>query len=210
MKRLIMSLAILATPALAVAAPTAYDIDGGHSSAQFSVKHLMVSTVRGEFGKVAGALNLDDADVTKSSVEATIDAASINTRDEKRDGHLKSPEFFDTAKFPNLTFKSTKVEKAGKDKLKVTGDLTMHGVTKPVVLDVEGPTAEMKDPWGNVKRGASGTTKISRKDFGISWNKSLDQGGVVLGDEVAITLDLELNKKMPAAAPAIVPAAAKK
>ena len=128
----------------------------------------MISTVRGEFGKTEAKVVIDEADITKSTVEATIDVASINTRDEKRDAHLKSPDFFDVAKFPTMTFKSTKVEKAGEG-LKVTGDLTMHGVTKPVVLDVTGPSQVIKDPWGLSRRGVSATTKVNRKDFGVSY-----------------------------------------
>ncbi|NNB89168.1 YceI family protein [Corallococcus exiguus] len=190
---------------LAVAAPSfafasAWEIDSSHSGAQFAVKHMMVSNVRGTFSNVKGNVNLDDKDITKSTIEATIDATTINTNEPKRDEHLKSPDFFDTAKFPTITFKSTKVAKAGKDKLNVTGDLTMHGVTKPVTLAVEGPTAETKDAWGNVRRGAVATTKIKRSDFGLTWNKALEAGGVAVGDEVTITLDLETTKKPDAAA----------
>jgi polyisoprenoid-binding protein YceI len=167
-----------------------WEIDSVHSGAHFTVRHMMVSNVRGEFGAVTGTLNLDEKDVTKSTVEASIDATTINTREPKRDTHLKSPDFFDVAKFPTITFKSKKVEAAGAGKLKVTGDLTMHGVTKSVVLDVEGPGAAM----GN-KRGASATTKINRKDFGLGWNKVLEAGGVAVGEEVKVEIDLELNKK---------------
>ncbi|HSP78492.1 MAG TPA: YceI family protein [Myxococcaceae bacterium] len=189
---------VLAAPSLAFGAE--YVFDASHSNAQFSVRHMMVTNVRGEFPKMTGSVNLDEKDVTKSSVEATIDVASINTREPKRDDHLRSPDFFDVAKFPSMTFKSTKVEKAGKDKLKVTGNLTIHGVTKSVVLDVEGPTPEIKDPWGNTKRGLVATTRISRKDFGMTWNKALEAGGVVVGDDVNITIDVEMNKKQPAEA----------
>ena len=199
MKNLLVFALASFVPALATASE--WDIDPAHSAAQFSVRHLMVSNIRGEFGKVTGTVNLDDKDITKSTVEATIDATSIITRDEKRDGHLKSPDFFDVAKFPTVTFKSTKVEKAGKDKYKVHGDLTIHGVTKSVVLAVEG-SAEQKDPWGNVKRGFAATTKINRKDFGLAWNKALETGGVVVGEEIAITLDIEAAKKVAAPAPA--------
>jgi polyisoprenoid-binding protein YceI len=190
----LFAVAALAAPSLARA--SAFDIDTAHSAASFSVRHLMVSNVRGDFGKVTGTV---DWDGKAGSVEATIDVSSINTRDEKRDGHLKSPDFFDVAKFPTITFKSTKIAADGKGKLKITGDLTIHGVTKSVVLNVEGPTAESKDPWGNTKIGAAATTKINRKDFGLGWNKALETGGVVVGDEVSITIDLELNKKAPAA-----------
>jgi polyisoprenoid-binding protein YceI len=197
---------VLASPSLAFAAE--FEIDSAHSAANFSVKHMMVSNVRGAFSKVTGTANIDEKDITKSTVQAVIDATTINTNEPKRDEHLKSPDFFDTAKFPTITFKSTKVEQAGQN-LKVAGDLTMHGVTKPVVLEVEGFTTEAKDPWGNTKRGGVATTKINRKDFGLGWNKVLDTGGVAVGEEVSITLDLELNKKQaPAAAPAAKPAAA--
>ena len=171
-----------------------WEIDPGHTSVQFSVRHLMVSNVRGEFGKVSGVVKVDDSDVTKSTIEATIDVASINTRNAKRDEHLRSPDFFDAAKYPTITFKSTKAEKTASG-WKVTGDLTMHGVTKPVVLDVEGPTPEIKDPWGNSRAGAQATAKIDRQDFGISWNKALDAGGVTVGNEVSITIDVEAVKK---------------
>lgn len=194
--------AVTASPLLSSAAPTEWKIDTVHSSAQFAVRHMMVSTVRGEFGNVSGTATIDDADLTKSSVTAEIDAATINTREPKRDEHLRSPDFFDVAKFPKLTFKSTKVEKVGAQ-IKVTGDLTMHGVTKSVVLTGDAPTATVKDPYGNGKRGVSVTTKLSRKEFGLAWNKAIEAGGVAVSDEVNITIDLELNQaKAPTPAPA--------
>jgi polyisoprenoid-binding protein YceI len=185
--------------AFALGVPTSgraatWELDPGHTSVQFSVRHLMVSNVRGEFGKISGVVHVDDADISKSTIEATIDVASITTRNEKRDEHLRSPDFFDAAKYPTITFKSTKAEKTSSG-WKVTGDLTMHGVTKPVVLDVEGPTPEMKDPWGNARAGAQATTKVDRQDFGISWNKALDAGGVTVGNEVSVTIDVEAVKK---------------
>ncbi len=186
---------VLASPSLAFAAE--YVIDSAHSGANFSVKHMMVSNVRGSFSKVSGSANIDEKDITKSTVEASIDTTTINTNEPKRDEHLRGADFFDTEKYPTITFKSTKVEKAGGN-LKVTGNLTMHGVTKLVVLNVEGFNAESKDPWGNIKRGGTATTKINRKDFGLGWNKLLETGGVAVGEEVAITLDLELNKKQEA------------
>jgi len=189
--------ASLATPAAALA--SAWDIDSGHTSATFSVRHLAVSNVRGEFGKVTGAINLDDKDVTKSTVEASIDTSTVNTRNTDRDNHLKSPDFFDVAKFPSITFKSKKVSKSGKH-LKVTGDLTIHGVTKEVVLEVE-ENGVQKDPWGNTKAGFTATTKVNREDFGLVWNKTLETGGLLVGKEVAITLDVEAGRK-PDAAPA--------
>ncbi|PTL81301.1 YceI family protein [Vitiosangium sp. GDMCC 1.1324] len=205
----VVAAVVLAAPSFAFAAD--FDIDTAHSGAQFSVKHLMVSNVRGAFSKVTGKASIDEKDITKSTVEATIDTNSLNTNEPKRDEHLRGPDFFDTAKYPTITFKSSKVEKAGEN-LKVTGDLTLHGVTKPVVLNVEGFTTESKDPWGNTKRGGTATTKINRKDFGLSWNAALETGGVAVGEEVSITLDLEMNKKQapaPAAAAPAKPAPAK-
>jgi polyisoprenoid-binding protein YceI len=190
-----LAVATLAAPGLSRAAT--YELDPAHTSASFSVRHLMVTNVRGEFGKVVGTVEYDEKEPTKAKVEATIDVSSITTRDEKRDNHLKSPDFFDAAKYPNITFKSKKVEKSAKG-LRVVGDFTIRGVTKEVVLDVEGPTKEIKDPWGNAKVGAAATTKINRQDYGVKWNKSLDGGGVVVGDEVAIHVDVEMLKK-PAA-----------
>ena len=190
---------LVLAPTMVYAAPTVYDIDGAHSSATFKVKHLAISTVSGGFGKVAGKVTWDQADLTKSSVEATIDATTIDTQNGGRDEHLKSPDFFDVATHPTITFKSTKVEAAGEGRLKVTGDLTMRGVTKPVVLDVEGPVAPIKDPRGNMKTGATATTKINRQDFGVSWSKTLDGGGLVVSDDVWITIELELAQAKPAA-----------
>ncbi len=190
-------LAIVAIVVPTTASATDFVFDAAHTYAHFSVRHMMVSSVRGDFSDVTGTLMLDDKDVTKSKVQAEIGVASIDTHEPKRDAHLKSPDFFDAKKFPKITFTSTKVAKAGKGKLKVTGDLTIHGVTKPVVLDVDFDGKQIKDPWGNVKAGATATTTINRQDFGVSWNKSLDAGGVVVGDEVKITLDVELNKVKP-------------
>jgi polyisoprenoid-binding protein YceI len=196
---------VLAAPMVAFGAE--YEIDPAHTSAQFAVKHMMVSTVRGAFQKVAGKVNIDETDITKSTVEATIDVASVNTRVEQRDNHLRSPDFFDVAKYPTITFKSTKVEKGAGEGMKVTGDLTIHGVTKPVVLEMEGLTPDVKDPWGGTTRGGSATTKISRKDFGMTWNKAIESGGVLVGDDVAITLDFEMKKKQAAAPAKTAPAA---
>lgn len=197
--------ALSMVPSLLLAAPTEWKIDTSHSSVGFSVRHMMISNVRGEFGNLSGSVTVDDADLTKSSIMAEVDATTINTRDGKRDEHLKSPDFFDVAKFPKLSFKSTKVEKAGAQ-LKVTGDMTIHGVTKPVVLMVDAPAGTVKDPWGNVKRGFSATGKLNRKDFGLTWNKALEAGGVAVGEEVTITIDIEANQAKPAApAPAAAP-----
>ena len=176
----------------ASAGTTTWQIDPQHSSAQFAVTHLMISTVRGEFHGVKGTVLLDDQDITKSTVNVTIDATSVDTREPARDNHLKSPDFFDVAKYPSMTFKSTKVEQVAPGELKVTGDLTIRGVTKQVVLSVDGPKAPIKDPWGLQRSAVSATAKINRQDFGVSWNKSLDSGGVVVSDEVRITLDVEI------------------
>ncbi len=177
------------------AEPTTWEIDPVHSGAHFSIRHLMIATVRGEFRKVTGVVTLDEKDITKSSVEAVIDATTIDTHEERRDNHLKSPDFFDVAKFPTITFKSKSVAKAGEGKLKVFGDLTLHGVTKEATLDVEGLNSQIKDQRGSLKMGATATTKINRSDFGLTWNRALEAGGVTVGDEVAITIDVELIKK---------------
>ena len=175
-----------------------WDIDVSHSAVHFHVRHMVISKVHGRFAKWSGALQLDTQDLTRSSVEVTIDAASIDTQVADRDAHLKSADFFDVAKYPTMTFKSTKVAKAGKDRLEVTGDLTLHGVTKSVVLDVSTST-EVKGMFGETRRAFAATTKIDRKDYGLTWNKLVEAGPAV-GDEVAITLDLELVKDQPKSA----------
>ena len=179
----------------APAATTTWKIDPAHTAAQFAVKHMMIATVRGEFKGVTGTVVWDDQDVAKSTVDVTIDAKTVNTGEEKRDQDLRSANFFEVEKYPTLTFKSKKVESAGSGKLKVTGDLTMHGITKEVVLDVEGPSAAVKDPWGNTRSAVSATTKLNRQDYGVKWNANLDGGGVVVGDTVTITIDLEMTKQ---------------
>jgi polyisoprenoid-binding protein YceI len=185
---------VLSLPAAADTA-TLWKIDPAHTAAQFAVKHLMISTVRGNFRNVNGTINWNESDVTKSTVNVTIDASTVDTGEQPRDKDLKSDKFFDTADYPTLTFKSTKVEQAGSGKLKVTGDLTIRGVTKQVVLDVDGPSASVKDPWGNTRSALSASTKINRQDFGVKWNASIDGGGVVVGDDVNITIDLEMVKQ---------------
>ena len=196
MKKIIASIAaILAMTLPVVASASTWNIDPDHSNVGFKVKHMMVSNVTGSFEKHSGVLELNEKDITKSKVDVTIDTASVNTNSQKRDEHLRGADFFDAAKFPTMTFVSKKVVKAGKDKLKVTGDLNLHGVTKQVVLIVEGPTKESKDPWGNIRRGATATTKINRKDFGLEWNKALETGGVAVGEEVTIVLEMEMIKK---------------
>jgi polyisoprenoid-binding protein YceI len=182
----IAALSLALAPALASAQATTWNVDGSHSRAGFSVKHLVISDVKGEFEKLSGKAQVDEADLSKSSVEVTIEAASISTRDEKRDGHLKSPDFFDVAKFPTLTFKSTKVV-AGKDgAITVTGDLTMRGVTKPVTLDGS-ITGTITDPQGNTRRGVSLTGKLNRRDFGVSYGPA-----AIVGDEVKLDIQAEL------------------
>jgi polyisoprenoid-binding protein YceI len=171
-----------------------YQIDPTHSHLQFAVRHLMVSNVRGSFTGVKGTVNYDPAIPSATTLEAVIDVNTINTHDEKRDGHLKTADFFDTALYPEITFKSTHVEKEGDSNFKVTGDLTLHGVTKPVVLTVEDVSAEAKDPWGGTRIGATAKTKIKRSDFGLTWNAALETGGFVVGDEVKIELELEFVK----------------
>jgi polyisoprenoid-binding protein YceI len=189
----ISTIIALALPAFAFA--TTWTIDPDHSNVGFKVRHLMISNVKGSFEKFTGTVEIDDKDITKSKAEVSIDTNSINTNVKKRDDHLRSADFFDVAKFPTMTFVSKKVVKDGKDNLKVTGDLTLHGVTKQVVLDVEGPTGESKDPRGNIRRGATATTKINRTDFGLVWNAALETGGVVVGEEITITLEIEMIKK---------------
>ena len=171
-----------------------WNIDPVHSVAEFKVKHMMISNVKGQFTGVKGVLTLDEANLTGSKVEATIDTATINTNDAGRDTHLKSADFFDAESFPAMEFVSTGVTRKGDGELKVAGNLTMHGVTKPVVFDVEGPTAPGKDPWGNTKIGVSATTKVNRKDFGLTWNAALETGGVLVGEDITITLELQLVK----------------
>jgi polyisoprenoid-binding protein YceI len=196
MKRF-LALALAATiPGLAAAEASSWTIDPAHTSSQFSVRHLVISTVRGQFGKTTGTLRLDEKNLSKSAVEATIDVSSIDTRVADRDTHLKSPDFFDAAKYPTMTFKSTKVAKAGAGKLKVTGDLTLKGTTKPVVLDVSYTPAAITGMHGESRRGFSATTKINRKDFGLNWSKVVEAGPVV-GDEVTIVVDAEAIKDQP-------------
>jgi len=170
-------------------------VDASHSNAGFTVRHMMITNVRGEFQKLDGKVTWDPAKPEATTIEATIDAASINSRDTQRDGHLKSPDFLDVEKFPHITFKSKSVKAKSKEELSVTGDLTIHGVTKEVVLDVEGPSAPSTDPFGNVRVGATATTKIKRDDFGLTWNAALEAGGVLVGNDVKITIDISLIKQ---------------
>ena len=176
------------------AATTTWNLDSPHSVAEFKVKHMMISNVKGHFSKISGKLTLDEANLANSRVEATIDAASIETRDPQRDAHLKSPDFFDVEKFSTLSFKSTRVSRIGEGELAVEGDLTIHGVTRKVTFNVEGPTPAAKDPWGNTRVALSAITKINRKDFGLTWNTALETGGILVGEEVTITLDVQFVK----------------
>lgn len=184
---------LLGVPMLALGAT--YQIDPDHSSFQFKVRHMTVSNVTGEFKKVKGIASTDENDLTGLKVEVALDAASVNTDHAKRDDHLKGGDFLDVARYPTITFVSKKVVKVGENRLKVVGDLTLHGVTREVTVDVDGPTPEVKDPGGNIRRGATGTLKINRKDFGVAWHKTLDNGGLVVGDDVNITVEVELVRK---------------
>jgi polyisoprenoid-binding protein YceI len=196
MKRIITTAAVFSIMLLpAVSRAETWTIDPDHSSIGFKVRHMMVSNVKGNFGAFSGVAEINDKDINTSTVNVTIDTSSINTGVVKRDNHLRSPEFLDTARYPNMTFKSRKIEKAGPDRLKVYGDLSIHGVTKLVVLDVEGPSKAYKDPWGKFRRGAGATVTINRKDFGLVWNKVLETGGVLVGDEVNISLEVEMIRK---------------
>jgi polyisoprenoid-binding protein YceI len=182
----------------AASAAHAWDIDASHSSASFKVRHLMVSHVRGELGPISGTVSIDDQDVTRSRIDVSIDASKIATRDDKRDEHLRSADFLDVANHPTVTFKSTRVERAGGDELRVIGDLTIRGTTRPVTLTVESLAAAVSDPWGNTKRGATARAKINRKDWGLAWNVGLEAGGVLVGEDVAIELEVELLKRKQA------------
>jgi polyisoprenoid-binding protein YceI len=192
-----ISVSVLALPALVLAlsasgAAATYKIDPSHSGASFTVRHLMISNVRGVFGNITGTVEYDPENPAASKVDASIDVSTIDTRQPKRDAHLKSADFFDVEKFPAMRFVSKRLIPASPGKLKLLGDLTLHGVTREVALDVEGPTPEMKDDRGTVRMGASATTRISRKDFGMTWNRALETGGIAGGDEVNINIELEL------------------
>lgn len=200
MKRTILALAVLGLVWTSVpAAAQTWNIDSTHSQTSFAVTHLMVATVRGAFGKTSGTVDYDGKDLNSLKVNATVDIASIDTREPKRDEHLKGADFFDVAKFPTATFVSKRAEATGQGKFKLVGDLTLHGVTKEITLDVTGPTAPVKGSRGEARIGATATTTINRKDFGVTWNRALDGGGVVVSDEVQLTIDLSLMQPPPAA-----------
>lgn len=171
-----------------------YQVDPSHTRVGFSVSHMMVSTVRGEFGTVAGTVDYDPANVAATKVDATVGITSVDTRDAKRDEHLRSPDFFDAVKFPEMKFKSKAVKNVTPTTFDLVGDLTIRGVTKEVTFKVNKLAADRKDPWGNTKSGTRATATINRQDFGVTWNNTLDGGGVLVGDEVTIELDVELNK----------------
>jgi len=184
----------MATSTATSAPVTLWKIDPAHSAADFKIRHLMISNVKGHIKGITGELTEHAADASLSSITATLDVTTVNTGEAERDAHLKGADFFDVEKYPTITFKSTKVEPKGPGEYAVTGDLTIHGVTRPVTLDVEGPTPPQKDPWGNTRIGLAATTKINRKDFGLTWNAALETGGIMVGEEVHITIELELIK----------------
>jgi polyisoprenoid-binding protein YceI len=171
-----------------------WNIDPAHSHAEFKVKHMMISNVKGSFSGITGTLVEDPADPSLNQIVASIDISTVNTGDQKRDEHLKSTDFFHHEQHPHMIFKSTKVEKKDDEEYSVTGDLTIHGITKPVIFTVEGPSQPAKDPWGNTRIGLSATTKINRKEFGLSWNAALESGGVLVGEDVQLSLDVQLIK----------------
>lgn len=172
-------------------AMTTWNIDPTHSGIEFKVKHMMISNVKGHFSKISGTLVLDESDLAKSHVKASIDATSIETRDPQRDAHLRSADFLDVEKFPTLSFNSEQISIIRDGELSVEGDLTIHGVTRRVTFTVEGPSSPATDPWGNTRVAVTATTKINRKDFGLTWNAALETGGILVGDEVTITLDVQ-------------------
>jgi polyisoprenoid-binding protein YceI len=184
----------MATTANTSAVTTTWKLDPAHSHAEFKIRHMMISNVKGSFSGLSGTLTEHAIDATLSSVDASIDIATVNTGDAQRDGHLKTAEFFDIEKYPAMTFKSTVVKPNGDGGYNVTGDLTLHGVTRQETFVVEGPSAPAKDPWGNTRIGLSATAKINRKDFGLNWNAALETGGILVGDDVNVTLEVEFVK----------------
>ncbi len=194
----IFALPIIATllfTSSSFAATTNWSIDPAHSSVSFKVKHMMISDVRGSFRDLQGTVSIDENNPAQSKVDITIVATSIDTGIQKRDDHLRSADFLDVAKYPNLTFSSKEVRNVSNDRFELIGDLTLHGVTKEVVLNVSGPTAEAKDPWGNLRRATQAVTKINRKDFGLTWNSALETGGVLVGEDIQIELDVQFIKQ---------------
>jgi polyisoprenoid-binding protein YceI len=188
------STSAMTTPVSGATALSTWNIDPAHSAAEFKVRHMMISNVKGKFSGLSGSLKLDETDYTHSSIEVSIPSASVSTVDDKLDAHLKNEDFFDVEKFPTLTFKSTSIRSTGDHDYEVTGDLTIRGVTKSVTLSVNDLSEPSKDPWGNLRIGLSGSAKVNRKDFGLVWNAPLEFGGVLVGDEVTITLDVQFIK----------------
>lgn len=188
--RLILLAVCLVVPISAAAAT--WRIDPDHSSIQFKIKHLGLAYVRGIFEKFQGVVQFDDQDIVKATVQVSIDVASLNTAVPKRDEHLRSADFFDVAAYPTMTFVAKKVTPAGKGNLQVIGDLTLRGITREVILNVNGPTPAVRDPWGNIRRGASATAVLDRRDFGLTWHKTLDSGVPLVGHEVIIQLEIEM------------------
>jgi polyisoprenoid-binding protein YceI len=188
------ALFLLLVPSLVSGAQ--WQVDPDHSSFQFKVRHLTVSSVRGDFGKlIQGTVYFDPQDVGSTRAQVVLDAASVSTNHAKRDEHLRGPDFFDVTRYPTITFASKQVTKAGPDLLRATGDLTLHGVTREVVLEIQGPAPEVRDASGNYRRGLTASGKINRKDFGMTWNRALDSGGMVVGDEVEISVEIEMIRK---------------
>jgi polyisoprenoid-binding protein YceI len=185
----------MATAAVLPVTATQWNLDPAHSSAEFKVKHMMISNVKGSLRGLKGMLSLDESTPANSKIQASVDVSTISTGDDQRDGHLKSADFFDATKFPEMTFQSTAVKRNDDGEYYVTGNLTIHGVTKNVTLAVEGPGAPGKDPWGNTRIGISATTKINREDFGLTWNSALETGGVLVGKEVMLTIDAQFIKQ---------------
>ena len=184
----------MATTTTSPASLITWKLDPAHSLAEFKVRHMMISWVKGHISGLSGTLTEHTVDATLSSIEASVDVSTIATGDPQRDGHLKSADFFEVEKYPTMTLKSTKIERKGEGEYAVTGDLTIHGVTKPVTFAVEGPSAPGKDPWGNTRIGLTASAKINRKDFGLNWNAALETGGFLVGEEVHITLEVQFIK----------------
>ena len=194
-KSILLLIVTLLLTSVSIAATTNWNIDPTHSSASFKVKHMMISDVRGSFRDLQGTIAIDESNLANSQVEIMIVATSIDTGIKKRDDHLRSADFFDVAKYPNLIFSSKQIRNIKNGEFELVGNLTLHGVTKEVVLNVAGPTVEAKDPWGNIRRAAQATTKINRKDFGLGWNAALETGGVLVGEEIQIELDIQFIKQ---------------
>jgi polyisoprenoid-binding protein YceI len=190
---IILTAALFLLPSLASA--STWRIDPEHTTIQFTVRHMMISNVKGVFHKFNGQFEIDDKEITNARASAVINVASIDTGIEKRDEDLRSPNFFDVAKYPSMAFASKRIVRTGSNSFKMTGDLTMHGVTREVVLEMEGLETVVKDPWGNMRRGATLSAMINRKDFGLTYNKLLETGGMVVGEEVKINIEVELIRK---------------